>query len=66
MHNPDEVLLLVEIRVILCRLQAKHKSKLSLPPSYLIVKSLIDSVWNSGTSPADVYQCSNCVQNNQQ
>ena len=23
------------------------------------------TVWNSGASPADVYRCSNCIQNNQ-
>ena len=63
-HCPNEVLLLPnEIHSTLFELQATDRFTLAglLPPSCLIVVSLLGSVWNSGTAPASVYRCSNNV-----
>ena len=51
------ILLPIEIHVTLCGLQATYKSTLLLPQSFLVVVSLLGSVWNKGTSPADLHLC---------
>ena len=55
------VLQTIEIHVTLCGLQATYKSTLLLPQSCLVVVSLQGSVWDSGTSPADLHWCSNDI-----
>ena len=65
-HDPDKILLPIEIHMVLFELQATHKPALLLPPSSLVTEPLLNGVWNIVTTLADVIRCSNCIENHQE